>query len=180
MTFRPVLAAVIFAAANLACALPGMAAERDGKRPALEVGSIPADELGKDVAGNKILISENHGKVVIISFWASWCEPCKQELPVLAGVVKRVGPEKLKVIAINFRDEAGPFKYVVDVLKDLPITMVRDATGKAARKYQVEAIPRMIVIDRDGKVAADHTGYSEAALPQFVEQLNELLKAKTT
>jgi len=176
MKLRLVCASAAVAAACLAFATEGAATEPERKRPALEVGSVPADALGKDIEGNPVLISDHHGKVVIVSFWASWCGPCKKELPVLAGVVKRVGPERLKVIAINFRDEASSFKYVVDVLKDLPITMVRDASGKAARKYKVEAIPRMIVIDRDGKVAADHTGYSESALPQFVEQLNELLR----
>ena len=91
------------------------------------MGSIPEDELGKDLKGNKIRVSDYHGKVVIVSFWASWCGPCKKELPVLAGVVKRVGPDHLQVIAINYRDEYEPFKYVVKVLKDYPITFLRDA-----------------------------------------------------
>jgi thiol-disulfide isomerase/thioredoxin len=148
------------------------------KRPSLPVGSIPENELGKDVKGNKVRISDYHGKVVIVSFWASWCGPCKKELPVLAGVVKRVGPDHLQVIAINYRDEYEPFKYVVNVLKDYPITILRDANGKTARKYDVQGIPRMIIIGRDGKVAADHTGYGEGTIPELVEQLNALLAQK--
>ena len=144
-------------------------------RPSLAVGSIPEDELGKDLKGNKVRVSDYHGKVVIVSFWASWCGPCKKELPVLAGVVKRVGPDHLQVIAINYRDEYEPFKYVVNVLKDYPITILRDANNKTARKYQVEGIPRMIIIGRDGKVAADHTGYGEGMIPVLVDQLNTLL-----
>jgi len=160
--------------------LPGGAAIADEpaakpERPSLLVGSIPEDELGKDLKGNKIRISDYHGKVVIVSFWASWCGPCKKELPVLAGVVKRVGPDHLQVIAINYRDEYEPFKYVVNVLKDYPITILRDANGKMARKYDVRAVPRMILIGRDGKVAADHTGYGESMIPELVDQLNALL-----
>ena len=144
-------------------------------RPSLVVGSIPEDELGKDIQGNKIRVSDYHGKVVILSFWASWCGPCRKELPVLAGVVKRVGPDRLQVIAINFHDESKPFKLVVDILKDIPITILRDQSGRASRKYDVRAIPRMIVIGRDGRVAADHTGYGEDMIPELVGQLNALL-----
>ena len=153
------------------------AAER--VRPALEIGSVPENELGKDVNGNQVHVSDHLGKVVIVSFWASWCGPCRQELPLLAGVAKRVGPEHLKIIAINYKDESKPFRYVVDVLKDYPITMVRDANSRAAKKYKVEGIPRMIMIGRDGKVAADHTGYGESAIPEIVDELNKLLAAKT-
>jgi thiol-disulfide isomerase/thioredoxin len=155
------------------------AAQKAEERPALEIGSTPHDELGKDLEGNKIRISDYRGKVVIVSFWASWCEPCRKELPVLAGIVKRVGREQLQVIAINFHDESKPFKYVVDVLKDYPITILRDAKGVAADRFDVRGIPRMIVIGRDGKVASDHTGYGEGALPGLVEELNALLAEKT-
>src|SRR5262245_4846012 len=159
------------AGGNAFCEEP--AAKRE--RPSLPVGSIPEDDLGKDLKGNKIHISDYHGKVVIVSFWASWCEPCKKELPVLAGVVKRVGPDQLQVIAINYRDDYERFRYVVKVLKDLPITMLRDQNSKTANKYNVQGIPRMFIIGRDGKVAADHTGYGEAMIPDLVKQLNALL-----
>ena len=151
-----------------------------GERPSLAVGSIPEDELGKDLEGNKIRVSNYHGKVVIVSFWASWCGPCRMELPVLAGVVQSAGPDHLQVIAINYRDEYEPFKYVVNVLKDYPIVFLRrDPNSRTAKKYGVHGIPRMIIIGRDGKVAADHTGYGESMIPELVEQLNALLAQKT-
>lgn len=143
------------------------------------VGSVPEDELGKDIDGNPIRISDYHGKVVILSFWASWCEPCRKELPVLAGVVKQVGPDHLQVLAVNHRDEVRPFRYVVGVLKDYPIKfMKRDPNAKLARKFGVQGIPRMIIIGRDGKVAADHIGYAEEVIPQLVDELNKLLAEK--
>jgi thiol-disulfide isomerase/thioredoxin len=180
MSFRIALTTAGVALVCLSLAQDASSAQPERERPALEVGSTPINDLGKDVDGNQVHVTDHQGKVVIISFWASWCEPCKKELPVLAGVVKRVGPEHLKVIAINFEDDAKRFKYVVDALKVLPITMLRDAKGTAARKFRVNAIPRMIVIDRDGKVAADHTGYSESALPEFIDELNALLRSQAT
>jgi thiol-disulfide isomerase/thioredoxin len=163
-------------------ALVGIAGAEEKEKtewPSLPVGSMPIDELGRDIRGEPIKLSDHLGKVVIVSFWASWCEPCRKELPVLAGVAKRVGPEHMKIIAINFKDQTRPFKMVVDILKDHPITMLRDANGKTARRYGVRAIPRMVIIGRDGKVAADHTGYGEGSLPGFIEQLNQLLAQKT-
>ena len=158
-------------------------AESTEKRagPAFPVGSVPADDLGKDIKGNKVLLSDYHGKVVILSFWASWCEPCRKELPVLAGVVKQVGPDHLQVIAVNHRDDVQPFKYVVNVLKDYPIKFMKhDPYAKVAKKFGVQGIPRMIIIGRDGKVAADHIGYGEGMIPVLVDQLNKLLAEKST
>jgi len=175
---RQAMLALLALAGMSSGAAPGEPASKQ-ERPSLPVGSIPENELGKDLKGNKVLVSDYHGKVVIVSFWASWCGPCKKELPVLAGVVKRVGPDQLQVIAINYRDEYEPFKYVVNVLKDYPITILRDANSKTARKYGVQGIPRMIIIGRDGKVAADHTGYGEGTIPELVEQLNTLLAQQT-
>jgi thiol-disulfide isomerase/thioredoxin len=158
---------------------PSFAADEPGqKRPTLDVGAVPFDELGKDIDGNKVTISEHHGKVVIVSFWASWCGPCRKELPILASIAKKVGPEHLKVISINFHDEQKPFWAVANALKTLPITILRDASGKAARKFEVKGIPRMIIIDRDGKVAADHTGYGEGSVEEIVDELNRVLQAQ--
>ena len=146
----------------------------------LPVGSIPEDDLGKDLKGNAVSVSSYRGKVVIVSFWASWCVPCMKELPVLASVVKQVGPDHLQVIAINYRDEYPSFKYVMNVLKDYPIVfMRRDPNDRTAKKYGVQGIPRMIIIGRDGKVAADHVGYGEGMIPDLVDELNELLAQKT-
>ena len=172
-------AALVFLLASAACLVHARETttpvEKTRVETALPAGSVPFDELGKDIQGSKIRISDYRGKVVILSFWASWCGPCKKELPVLAGVVKRVGPDQLQVIAVNFHDEPKPFKYVADVLKDFPITILRDQNGRTANKYEVRAIPRMIVIGRDGKVAADHTGYGEGMIPELIDQLNALL-----
>src|SRR5436190_14754394 len=109
-------AAWAIALAWVALSVASNAAEPPRKRepPVFPVGSVPEDDLGKDINGNKVHISDYHGKVVILSFWGSWCEPCRKELPILAGLVKRVGPDHLQVLAINHRDEAEPFKYVVN------------------------------------------------------------------
>ena len=171
--------AALLALAGLPVLVSGAEPAAKQKQP-LPVGSIPEDNLGKDLKGNAISVSHYRGKVVIVSFWASWCGPCMKELPVLASVVKQVGPDHLQVIAINYRDEYQTFKYVVNALKDYPIVfMRRDPNDRAAKKYGVQGIPRMIIIGRDGKVASDHVGYGEGMIPYLVDELNELLAQKT-
>ena len=161
----------------LCAALPVGAEEKDREYPTLAVGAVPYDELGKDVDGNEVRISDNHGKVVIVSFWASWCGPCRKEIPIVANIAKKVGPDQLKVISINYKDETKSFKIIADALKTLPITILRDYNGKAARKFDVRGVPRMIIIDRDGKVAADHVGYGEGSVEEIVDELNRVLLA---
>jgi thiol-disulfide isomerase/thioredoxin len=170
--------AIIALACLVALPVLALSAEKaDEKDQTLAVGSVPFDELGKDVDGNKVTISEHRGKVVIVSFWASWCGPCRKELPILANIAKKVGPDHLKVISINFHDEPKPFRIIADAMKTLPITILKDSSGKAARKFEVRGIPRMIIIDRDGKVAADHTGYGEGSVEAIVDELNRVLQA---
>ena len=167
----------VLLALAMCAAVPARAEEKEPEYSTLAVGAVPFDELGKDIDGNKVTISEHHGKVVIVSFWASWCGPCRKELPIIANIAKKVGPEHLKIISINFHDEQKPFKLIADALKTLPITILRDANGKAARKYEVRGVPRMIIIGRDGKVAADHTGYGEGSVEEIVDELNRVLQA---
>ena len=168
--------AILLALAALPIAANSDEPAKKREPPVFPVGSVPEDDLGTDIDGNKVRISDYHGKVVILSFWASWCEPCRKELPVLAGVVKQVGPDQLQVLAVNHHDEPERFKYVVNVLKEFPITFLRrDPNVRIAKKFGVQGIPRMIIIGRDGKVASDHTGYGEDMIPSLVSELNALL-----
>ena len=171
----------LLAACVIACLATGVAGEKTRKsKRALQVGSIPHDELGKDIDGNPITISQFRGKVVIVSFWATWCPPCREELPVLGSVATQAGPDHLRVIAINYHDDPRDLNhYYRKNLKPLPITVLRDELSNAARKYRVTGIPRMIIIDRQGKVAADHTGYGKSMIPELVDHLNELLRQTT-
>ena len=107
------------------------AAKRE--RPSLPVGSIPENELGKDTKGNKVRISDYHGKVVIVSFWASWCGPCKMAAPEVAKA------------AANLAGRAIVLK--VDT----------EAHGDLAQRYNVRSIPNFALF-RDGKLAWQQPG----------------------
>ncbi len=141
-----------------------------------EVGDIPHDLVGKTIDGTEVRVSDFKGKVVIVSFWASWCGPCMKELPVLSGIQKSATTEKLQVISINYGESRQMFKKIAGVLEGTAMKLVSDANQRTGRKYGVEGIPHMVIIDAEGKVAAVHIGYGESQLPALVDEINEIAR----
>ncbi len=150
-----------------------------GADPALptspQAGDIPPDTLGTDRDGEDITVSQYKGKVVIVTFWASWCGPCRRELPVLGKVQSAVGREHLEVIAVNFKEDRREFNAVVRANKDIALHYIRDPQGAISDSYGITAVPHMFIIGLDGKVAHVHRGYSQEMIGGFVEEMLALL-----
>lgn len=145
-----------------------------------KVGDIPFDEVGKSLDGDEIKVSDYKGKVVIVSFWASWCGPCRKELPVLGGIQKSATPEKLQVISINIDEDRAIFKKIAAAISGTQMKLVYDGKKRIGRKYGVEGIPHMVIIDKDGKVASVHVGYGESQLPALIDEINEIARRETS
>lgn len=135
-------------------------------------GDIPYDHVGLTANKEKIKISQFKGKVVILTFWATWCPPCMKELPVLSGIQKKAGLDNIQIIAVNYRESKKMFQSVSEALKDNPIIITHDKRGRIGKKYGVSAIPHMVIIGADGLVLAVHLGYGEDKLPSLVREIN--------
>jgi thiol-disulfide isomerase/thioredoxin len=146
----------------------------DTRRPPA-IGEAPPDALGRDRNGTEQTVSRHRGKVVIVTFWASWCGPCRKELPILGKFQRIVGRDHLEVIAINVKEPLRDYQTVVRMNKDIDLTWVHDATGVTSKYYGVTALPNMFVIDRDGRIAHVHRGYSEDSIQVFVKEIAALL-----
>ncbi|WP_052772771.1 TlpA disulfide reductase family protein [Luteimonas sp. FCS-9] len=161
----------------LACLLltasMGTASAQDATPPA--VGSLPPPLLGKDRAGREVDLAALRGKVVIVTFWASWCPPCRKELPVLGQFQRVVGRDALEVVAINYKEPRREFTDVVRRNRDIDLTWVHDARGDISDLYGVRTLPHMFMLDRDGRVAFTHRGYSEQSLPGIIDEVLSLL-----
>lgn len=139
------------------------------------IGEAPPTIGLKDRGGNVIDLAALQGKVVVVTFWASWCGPCRRELPMLGKVQEVVGREHLEVIAVNFKEPRRDFNAVIRANKDLDLTYVHDERGIVSDRYGVTALPNMFIIGQDGLIAQTHRGYSEDVLQSFMQELLELL-----
>ncbi|MEH6422449.1 TlpA family protein disulfide reductase [Pseudomonas sp. CGJS7] len=137
-------------------------------------GETPPDFLGLDRAGKPVKVSDHRGKLVVVSFWASWCAPCLRELPLLSALQTGVGREHLQVIAINLNEPKRDFEQFVRLNPKLDLTYIHDP-GTAARYYAVKTVPNLFVIDQRGVVAKVHRGYSAQMVEQFAKEIAELL-----
>lgn len=145
-------------------------------RAAPGVGDTPPDYIGKTVDGVPVLLSQHPGKVLVISFWATWCPYCLKELPILNGIQKVAGKEQMHVVAIN-TEERAVFRKVVKALSILDVQLTYDPTESARNSYGVSGIPHMVIIGRDGKIQALYRGYSESSLDAIVADINRAMAA---
>lgn len=140
---------------------------------------IQAGDVFPDLSTFKLegkLPESAKGKVVLVDFWASWCEPCKQSFPVMEELHKRYADRGLVIIAINV-DENRP--KMEAFLKKNPVSFVvlRDANQKLVEKAGIAAMPSSFLLDREGKVRFAHTGFRGAETKKkYEEEIESLLK----
>lgn len=121
--------------------------------PAYEVspwsGPMSAFSL-LDTNGKTWSLADLHGRAVLLNFWASWCEPCRAEMPTLQQVADLYGPDKLLVLAINFKEPAA---RAIQFAKSTGVTMpvLLDSDGRAARQWGVKVFPTTLMLDSRGR-----------------------------
>lgn len=142
----------------------------------LKIGDAVPEALGTDMDGNKILASDYQGKIMVISFWATWCPPCRKELPVIDNLQKFVGKERLAVIAVNFGESRRIFRKFVRSIDDVNLTFSHDNKGTIGKRtFGVSGIPHMVIVDQFGKVAHVHSGYGEETIDNLADEISGLL-----
>jgi len=107
--------------------------------------------------GQRFNLAQARGKVVLLNFWASWCEPCRTEMPSIELLAERFAKDGLLVQAVNFREtDAALRRYLADWPITLPI--LRDADGAAARAWGFRVFPGTALVARDGRAVFTVTG----------------------
>jgi peroxiredoxin len=164
-----VVAVLIAAAMQLSCR---------GSQGAHAPGAIHSDAPDfslQGVDGKPLTLSGNRGKVVLLNFWATWCTPCRAEIPEFERFQTTYGQQGLQVVGISMDDDAKPVREFNQQFKvNYPVALGND---KLAQSYGgVLGLPVTFLIGRDGKIATKHVG--AAQIPVVEQEIKTLLAAK--
>ena len=159
-------------AALVALALPAWAAA-DSAADAVAPSPAPAFTL-QATDGRQVSLAQFKGDVVMINFWASWCGPCRQEMPLLDSIYRKYKDMGFELIGVNVEPDS---KAANAWLKATPVTypVLYDPQSKVSQLYQVQAMPTTVIIDRSGTVRFLHRGYLPGDENAYLNSIRSLI-----
>ena len=120
--------------------------------------------------GDNLRLSEERGNIVIVNFWASWCGPCREELPEFEALYQNYADMGVTVYAVNVDDQSEKAnKLLEDISVSFPV--LYDPDGEVSELYDVSAMPTTVMIDRDGVARLMHKGYKSGDEAKYEEAL---------
>lgn len=129
----------------------------------------------KSSTGENVRLAEQRGQVVMLNFWASWCGPCRQEMPLLDGIAKKYGKMGFTLYGINVEeDNTDAKKMLQDLGVSFPILF--DTESKLSSLYTVDAMPTSVIIDKKGMIRYVDKGYKAGDENKYKEQIMELIR----
>jgi peroxiredoxin len=158
-------AAFAAAAATLLLALPALAGGGD----AAPDFSLPA-RSGKDLS-----LAQYKGQVVMINFWASWCGPCRKEMPLLDDIYRHYGKMGFTLLGVNVEPDRGS---ALAWLKQTPVSfpILFDAQNKVSKLFGVDVMPTTVFIDRKGNVRMIHVSYNPGDENAYLNEIRSLVQ----
>jgi thiol-disulfide isomerase/thioredoxin len=154
----------------LTAALPALARKRADREappatePAFDLPAREGNVSSKDLAG----------KLLYVDFWASWCGPCRQEMPLLDHLYQQYSPLGFTMLGVNVEQDPADAQRL---LKDTPVTfpILFDTKNEVSKLYDVTAMPSTVIVDRDGKVRFVHKGYQAGYEAEYQTQIRALV-----
>jgi cytochrome c biogenesis protein CcmG, thiol:disulfide interchange protein DsbE len=148
----PTLTGILLAGAawTMASAVPA-AAVTGGRIPSPRAGFLAPDFHVETLDGDVLTLSDLRGRPVVLNFWATWCPPCRAEMPAFERVFRELGGEGVEIVAVNATSQdsrAAAAEFVEDYGLTFPIGL--DVSGELQREYLVRALPTTFFVDREG------------------------------
>ena len=152
--------------ATLLLALPAVAAAPSGPAP-----QFTLDARG----GSQLSLAQYKGQVVMINFWASWCGPCRQEMPLLEDIYKKYSKLGFTLIGVNVEPDS---KAADDWLKQTPVSfpILYDRNSKVSQLYDVSGMPSTVIIDRKGNLRYLHHGYKPGDEGEYLNNIRAMIR----
>ena len=148
--------------------------------PPLATGAVAPQASAPDFTlrtlnGPNLRLAEQRGRVVMVNFWATWCGPCRQEMPQLDRLYQKYKSSGFVLLGVNVDEDA---RKATDVAAKLGVTfpVLLDTDKAVSKLYDLSTMPSTVIIDRDGKVRYFHRGYLAGYEDNYDKQIRELLK----
>jgi thiol-disulfide isomerase/thioredoxin len=159
-------------AALAGCATAGGAPAEGGRQVGAPAPEIQVDSLG----GKPIALADYRGKVVLLDVWASWCGPCKQELPMLDDMAKRLRGEGVEVLAVSIDQERANLTHFLKARPRWALTIAHDPRGAIADRLGPDKMPTSYIIDRQGIIRYVNSGFEPADAAVIERRLSEVAR----
>jgi len=138
------------------------------------VGKPAPDFALRSMQGPSMRLSEHLGEVVVINFWATWCGPCRQEMPLLDALYGKYKQAGLVLLSVNIDENVEPAIEMAQTLK-VSYPVLFDARKEVSRAFDVGAMPVTVLVDRAGVVRYVSEGYKPGYEKRYTDKLRELL-----
>ncbi|HTW74753.1 MAG TPA: TlpA disulfide reductase family protein [Steroidobacteraceae bacterium] len=136
-------------------------------------GAVAPNFVLNSSSGKPVSLSDLKGQVVLINFWASWCGPCRQEMPILDQLYRSYQAAGFTLLGVNVEPNAADAdKFLKDTPVSFPILF--DPKSTVSNLYQVSGMPSTIIVDRDGRIRYVHHGYKPGDEGEYLNQIRAL------
>ena len=154
-------------------ALPGLVSPSRASDVATPAPAFALERRG----GGKVALADLKGQVVLINFWATWCGPCRKEMPLLDQLQKKYAPLGFTLLGVNVEEDGRLFDAF---LKDVPVSfpILLDPANGVSKLYNVEAMPSTVIVDRKGNVRYVHQGYQPGDEQKYQDMIRALVRER--
>ena len=137
-------------------------------------GPAPAFQLDA-VTGEATNLSQFKCQVVMLNFWATWCGPCQQEMPLLEQMYKKYKPAGFTLVGVNVDKEAPPVRALL-AKRPVSFPVLLDPASQVSRAYHIDEMPSTVLIDRKGNIRYLHRGYKPGDENEYQDRIRQLIR----
>ena len=142
---------------------------------AVPTASPAPDFTLRTLEGPNLRLLEQRGKVVLLNFWATWCGPCREEMPQLNRLYEKYRPSGFTLVGVNVDEDSRNAAGIAGQM-GVKFPVLLDSDKRVSKLYDLSAMPSTVLIDRDGRVRFLHRGYKSGTENEYEQQIRALLR----